>query len=292
MSLFTPLPQKTLSYGSKTLSLAIPQVMGILNITPDSSSDGGQFCDVKTALGRACQMVEQGASIIDIGAESTRPNATAVSPEQELDRLIPIVKAVRQELPHVWISIDTSSPVVMEQMAGLGADIWNDVRGLQRHGAAPMAARLNLPVVIMHSRGEPDTMDDLAVYDDVITQVKNELDKLINTAIDAGVKSEHIILDIGMGFAKNYEHHVALMTHLGKFIGDYPLLFGVSRKRFLGEVLRGIDLARTQNHTPTDRDDIGVAAALFAVQQGASIIRTHHVAATVDALALWQALSG
>lgn len=288
--LFCPLPAKKLQYHDKQLDLSYPQVMGILNITPDSFSDGGQFYQPASAVARACQMAQEGASIIDIGAESTRPNATAIDSTTELARLAQVVTAVRQALPDIWISIDTSKPDVMAHMAALGADMWNDVRGLQTDAAADMAAQLAMPVVIMHSRGEPDTMDLLADYDDPLQQIKAELDERIWHALNAGVLAHNIIIDVGMGFAKNHAHHLALMTQLHSLIGEYPMLFGVSRKRFLGEILHSLPLARTKQHSPNARDDIGMAAALLAVQQGASIIRTHHVAGTVDALALWHAL--
>ncbi|STZ55411.1 Dihydropteroate synthase [Moraxella lacunata] len=173
--LFAPLPNFALSANGKILNLSKPRIMGILNVTPDSFSDGGEFTATHTAFARVDEMIQQGVDIIDIGAESTRPNATPVTDELELARLTPIVTEIKKTYPNLWLSIDTSSPIVMEAMADLGADIWNDVRGLKRTGAAQMAADLGLPVVIMHARGEPATMDKMAVYDEVLEEVSAEL---------------------------------------------------------------------------------------------------------------------
>lgn len=237
-------------------------------------------------------MIRQGADIIDIGAESTRPNALQVTDELELQRLTPIVSEIRKNFPDVWLSIDTSSPTVMEQMAGLGADLWNDVRGLKRDGAAQMASRLALPVVIMHSRGEPDTMNKMAVYDDVIAEVSAELSLMIDRAVQVGVRHDNIVIDVGMGFAKNFEQHVTIMQNLSQFSElGYPMLYGVSRKRFVGEILANTNLPHLQDNIPTMRDTAGVALAVLAVAQGASIIRTHAVSETVEGLAAWWAIS-
>lgn len=289
MSLFQALPKTYLNYGQKQLDLSTPKIMGVLNVTPDSFSDGGRFNTIDTALAHTAKMIDEGASIIDIGAESNRPNANKISDDDELARLYPIVRAIRQAFPKCWLSIDTSSPVVMAAMAELGADMWNDVRGLKRAGAAKMASRLGVPVVIMHALGEPDTMDSLAEYTNVVADVRQQLLSLVNNAISQGVAERNIIIDVGMGFAKNYQHHVAILRQLTAFNLGYPMLFGVSRKRFLGEVLQ--KYTKKSNHKPIDRDGIGAAAAIFAVQQGASIIRTHNVGATADGLALWQALA-
>ncbi len=286
--MFDALPAYVLRAQGKVLELSTPKVMGIVNVTPDSFSDGGCYNTVDSALAQVQTMVNDGATIIDIGAESTRPNAAKVSTAEELSRLTPIVQAVRHHFPALWLSIDTSTPEVMAQMARLGADIWNDVRGLKRAGAKKLAAELGLPVVVMHGRGEPDTMHALSTYADPITDIKNELQQLIGEAQYAGVQKSQIILDVGMGFAKEFATHQALMRELHSFMAlGYPMLFGVSRKRFLGEVLATIG---KDNSNPCARDNIGVTTALLAVQQGASIIRTHNVPATVEALALWQLL--
>lgn len=294
MSLFQPLPKFELAYLGKTLDLSRPQVMGILNLTPDSFSDGGQFNQLDRALSRCQQMLDEGASIIDIGGESTRPNAKAVSTNEELSRVVPVVEAIRERFGRdIWLSIDTSNPAVMEAAAEAGADIWNDVRALSREGAREMAAKLDIPVIIMHMRGEPTTMNDFADYDEVVIEVIRELSAQVEASIQAGVRAENIIIDPGFGFAKNYDHHCELLTHLDRFqIFHRPLLFGVSRKRFLAEVLTKSGATACANNKATDRDVVGTAAGIFAIQQGASIIRTHNVAMMFEAASLWQQLSG
>lgn len=290
--LFAPLPNFALSANGKILNLSKPRIMGILNVTPDSFSDGGQFTATHTALVRVDEMLRQGADIIDIGAESTRPNATPVTDDLELARLTPIVREIKKTYPNLWLSIDTSSPAVMAQMADLGADIWNDVRGLQRAGACDMASRLALPVVLMHSRGEPLTMNKMAVYDDVLAEVLAELGGLVDKALRAGVRRENIVLDVGMGFAKEYGHHIDIVKHLGEFgkLG-YPMLFGVSRKRFVGEILAESGIETLANNNPAERDTASTALALFALAQGAGIVRTHNVAQVAQSLAVWYAFA-
>ncbi|STY93504.1 dihydropteroate synthase [Moraxella bovis] len=290
--LFAPLPNFALSANGKILNLSKPRIMGILNVTPDSFSDGGQFTATHTALARVDEMLRQGADIIDIGAESTRPNAAPVTDDLELARLTPIVREIKKTYPNLWLSIDTSSPAVMAQMADLGADIWNDVRGLQRAGACDMASRLALPVVLMHSRGEPLTMNKMAVYDDVLAEVLAELGGLVDKALRAGVRRENIVLDVGMGFAKEYGHHIDIVKHLGEFgkLG-YPMLFGVSRKRFVGEILAGSGIETLANNNPAERDTASTALALFALAQGAGIVRTHNVAQVAQSLAVWYAFA-
>lgn len=283
-----PLPKKTLSCGSRVLDLALPQVMGILNVTPDSFADGGQFIQLDAALRQAEQMLHDGASILDVGGESTRPNATPVSLQQELDRVLPVVDAIAQRLD-VVISVDTSTPQLFEQAAGLGASIWNDVRALSRPQALQTAARLGLPVVLMHNRGEPDQMNGLAQYQDVVAEVLQELLGRVDAALAAGVQRDNLILDVGFGFAKTTEQNLILLKHLAQLIPlGYPLLMGISRKRVLGQVLAD---QQGQPREVGQRIDAGVAAALIGVQQGASIIRTHDVRPTVDALRFWQAMS-
>lgn len=267
--------------------VATPKIMGILNITPDSFSDGGRFVRPKQALDQAALMIAQGADIIDVGAESTRPNADPVSDQEQLERLMPIVRAIVERFD-VCVSIDTSSPVVMEAMHALGARIWNDVRGLQSEGAAQMAAALDVPVVIMHHRGTPKTMDSLCHYDNVVAEVLCELKALTDNAISHGVKKERIIIDVGMGFAKDFFAHIAIIKSLDRFLTlGYPMLFGVSRKRFLGEL---ITLAGQDGSLPSDRLLLGATTDFLALQKGASIIRSHNVAATKQVLTLWQQL--
>ena len=293
MSLFNSLPEVIIQRNTKQLDLSSPQIMGILNVTPDSFSDGGRFTSVSAALKHCEKMVNEGATIIDIGGESTRPNAAPVSTQEELDRVVPIVTALRQSFDKaLWLSIDTSKPIVIEAAVAAGADIWNDVRALKQPGALDMAAKLDVPVVLMHMRGEPSTMDTLAHYDNVVSEVMAELQSRVDLAIKSGVKRDNIIVDPGFGFAKSYEHHCQLLRQLADFKAlQLPLLFGISRKRFVGEVLERSFIPAWQQHVKEQRDPVSAAAALFAVQQGASIIRTHNVAITSQMLALWQTLS-
>ena len=296
MSLFQPLPNYKVSSRDKTLDLSQPHVMGILNVTPDSFSDGGQFTAIDSAITHAKDMISAGATIIDIGGESTRPNAAAVSTEEEVQRVVPVVKAIRQQLgdigKDIWLSIDTSNPIIMQAAFEAGADIWNDVRALKREGAAEMAAKLDVPVMLMHMRGEPTTMNSLAQYDDVIKEVSTELTARIAEVTSLGVKREKIIIDPGFGFAKNYEHHCALLSQLERLqMLGLPMMFGISRKRFLAEVLRKSGVEALANTQALERDAVGTAAGIFALQQGASIIRTHNVAMMQQAVTLWQQLS-
>lgn len=280
-----PAQQITLNNGN-VLDLSRPQVMGILNVTPDSFSDGGKHNSLDTALTQCERMLAAGASIIDVGGESTRPQASSVSPAEEESRVLPVVAAIAQRFD-VAISIDTSTPSLMQQAVAAGANIWNDVRALQRQGAAAMAAKLAIPVMLMHSRGEPDTMMQLTTYDDVVADVMTELTQRIATAVQAGVQQENLILDVGFGFAKNTQQNLQLLKSLSQFhtLG-LPLMIGLSRKRMLADVLAQAGLENDIN----SRIPAGLAAALLAVQQGVSIIRTHDVAQTMQALSVQQAL--
>ena len=293
MPLFSPLPSFNISSRGKHLDLSIPHIMGILNVTPDSFSDGGRFNAVDSAVTHCKEMLAAGATIIDIGGESTRPNAQAVATAEEIQRVIPIVKAIRQQCGEkVWLSIDTSSPEVMQAAFHEGADIWNDVRALKREGAAAMAAQLDIPVMLMHMRGEPTTMNNLAHYDDVISEVSAELKSRTDEVVRLGVKRDNIIIDPGFGFAKNYEHHCALLTQLDKLQAlGFPIMFGISRKRFLAEVLTKSAIAAVADTQAWERDAAGTAAGIFALQQGASIIRVHNVAMMQQAVALWHQLA-
>ena len=292
MYLFDPLPTYTITSRQKVLDLSKPHIMGILNVTPDSFSDGGQFDGIDNALAHCQAMIESGASIIDIGGESTRPNAQAVMTDEEMRRVIPVVQAIRTHFgDEIWLSIDTSNPVVIQAAFIAGADIWNDVRALSRTGAATMAAQLDIPVMLMHMRGEPTTMNNLAHYKDVILEVSTELSNRIEEVTALGVKRDKIIIDPGFGFAKTYEHHCALLTQLDRLKAlGFPIMFGVSRKRFLAEVLQRSGVATAINTQAQERDTAGTAAGLLALQQGASIIRTHNVAMMQQAVALWQQL--
>lgn len=276
-----PLPNKILICGELSLDLSQPQIMGILNVTPDSFSDGGQFHHKNNALVHAQKMIEEGASIIDIGGESTRPHAAPVSIEEELARVVPVVEVLSQY--PVVLSIDTSTPEVMRAAVAAGAHIWNDVRALKRPFALETAADLDIPIILMHMRGEPNTMNALAQYEHVTQEVKAELVERIDAAIAAGVRHEHIILDAGFGFAKNTAQNLKLLQEFWQLneLG-YPLLSALSRKRFVGEVLNGADTAQ--------RDIASVTGHLLSIQQGASIVRTHNVKAMADAIKMWQAM--
>jgi len=293
MSLFQPLPSHEITSRDKTLDLSQPHIMGILNVTPDSFSDGGQFTVIDKAVAHCQKMIAEGATIIDIGGESTRPNADAVATGDEIQRVVPVVRAIRQQCgDSIWLSIDTSNPTVMQAAFEAGADIWNDVRALKREGAITVAAELDIPVMLMHMRGEPTTMNNLAHYDDVVDEVSTELVARIEEVTWLGVKREKIIIDPGFGFAKNYDHHCALLMQLEKLQAlGLPMMFGISRKRFLAEVLTKSGVQAVQTTTAVERDAAGTAAGIFALQQGASIIRTHNVAMMQQAVALWSQLS-
>ncbi len=273
-----PLPKQTLQCKDVSLDLARPHIMGILNVTPDSFSDGGKYNHKEQALQYALQMIKDGATIIDIGGESTRPGATPVSVKEELQRVLPVVEALAQH--DVIISVDTSEPEVIRQAVKKGAHIWNDVRALSRPDALAVAAELDIPVVIMHMRGEPTTMNQLANYEDVVEEVLRELTVRVEAAIAAGVRADNIIIDPGFGFAKNVSHNLKLLQDFWRLneLG-YPILSALSRKRFIGEALEGAEVK--------DRVIGSVTAHLLSIQQGASIVRVHNVKATSDAIKIW-----
>lgn len=262
-----------LSCGSRVLDLARPQVMGILNVTPDSFSDGGRYALKDAALKHAESMVRAGATLLDVGGESTRPGARAVSPTEELERVAPVVEAIARELD-VVISVDTSTPAVIREVARLGAGLINDVRSLRRDGALDAALDSGLPVCLMHMRGEPGDMQDDPQYTDVTTEVSDFLAQRMAECVAAGIKAERIVLDPGFGFAKTLEHNLSLFRHLERLHAlGRPLLVGVSRKTMIGKVLgREVD-ARLYG---------SLALAALAVAKGAQIIRVHDVAETVD----------
>lgn len=276
----TPLPQKKLKCGSYSLDLSEPQVMGILNVTPDSFSDGGQHHQKEQAYAHAMQMMSDGASIIDVGGESTRPGASSVEIEEEIRRVVPVVEMLSKE--KIILSIDTSQPEVIKAAIEAGAHIWNDVRALTRPHAIETAVQLDIPVIIMHMRGEPTTMNQLDQYHDIVEDVIFELTQRIQDALARGLQAENIVIDPGFGFAKNARQNLKLLNELWKLNGmGYPILSGLSRKRFIGEALQG---------ATADQRAIGsVAGHLISFQQGASIVRVHDVKAMVDAIRVWQA---
>ncbi|MDO7897327.1 dihydropteroate synthase [Pseudomonas citrulli] len=259
--------------GNRVLDLAQAHVMGILNVTPDSFSDGGRFSQLDAALRHAEAMVLAGATLIDVGGESTRPGARAVSPTEELERVAPIVERIHRELD-VIISVDTSTPAVMRETARLGAGLINDVRSLQRDGALDAAAATGLPVCLMHMLGEPGTMQDDPHYDDVTREVGEFLAQRLNQCAAAGIPAEKIILDPGFGFAKTLDHNLSLFKHMQALHAlGRPLLVGVSRKSMIGNAL---------GRPVGERLYGGLALAALALTKGARILRVHDVAETMD----------
>lgn len=262
-----------LSCGSRVLDLSRPHVMGILNVTPDSFSDGGQHASLDAALRHAQAMVAAGATLIDVGGESTRPGARVVSPLEELERVAPVVEAIARELD-VVISVDTSTPAVMREAARLGAGMINDVRSLARDGALDAASDSGLPVCLMHMRGEPADMQDDPRYDDVTAEVRSFLEARMQACASVGIGAERIVLDPGFGFAKTVAHNLSLFKRMESLHAlGRPLLVGVSRKSMIGNVL-GRDV--------NDRLYGSLALAALAVDKGARILRVHDVAQTVD----------
>ena len=267
--------------GSRVLDLAHTHVMGILNVTPDSFSDGGRFSQLDAALRHAAAMVAAGATIIDVGGESTRPGARAVSPVEEMERVAPIVERIHRELD-VIISVDTSTPAVMRETARLGAGLINDVRSLQRDGALDTAAATGLPVCLMHMLGEPGTMQDAPHYDHLVAEVTEFLVDRIAQCAAVGIAPERIILDPGFGFAKTLQHNLSLFKHMESLHAlGRPLLVGVSRKSMIGMAL---------NRPVGERLYGGLALAALAVAKGARILRVHDVAETVDVVRMIDAV--
>lgn len=259
--------------GNRVLDLTQTHVMGILNITPDSFSDGGRFNQRDLALRHAQAMVEAGATLIDIGGESTRPGARPVSVVEELERVAPLVEAISRELD-VIISVDTSTPAVMRESARLGAGLINDVRALRRDGALDAAAATGLPVCLMHMQGEPGTMQDHPHYDDLLGEVSSFLLERMQACASAGIPAERILLDPGFGFAKSHAHNLSLFKHMQALHAlGRPLLVGVSRKSMVGLAL---------NKPVTERLNGSLALAALAMTRGAKILRVHDVAETID----------
>ena len=287
---------KTLTCGSKTLDLSRPAVMGILNVTPDSFSDGGQLyageqIDLDKTLQSVESMLEQGADIIDIGGESTRPGASPVSVQQELDRVLPAVQAVNSRFDTL-ISVDTSTAEVIAEASHAGANLINDVRALQRPGALEAAAVSGLPVCLMHMQNQPDTMQANPSYIDVVSEVLEFLQQRKQVCVDAGISSDQILLDPGFGFGKTLLHNLALNTALDRFVDTgHSLLLGVSRKSMIGQLI---------NSNMDNRLVGSVIMALLMAQSVAArqaqvnshsglILRVHDVLETVQALTIWQA---
>ncbi|WP_315264145.1 dihydropteroate synthase [Pseudomonas fragi] len=259
--------------GNRVLDLAHTHVMGILNVTPDSFSDGGRFAALDAALRHAEAMVQAGATLIDVGGESTRPGAPVVLPQEELDRVAPVVERIARELD-VIISVDTSAPIVMTEVARLGAGLINDVRSLRREGALQAAAATGLPVCLMHMLGEPGDMQNNPHYEDLVGEVSTFLADSMARCAAAGIGAERIVLDPGFGFAKTLQHNLSLFKHMEALHAlGRPLLVGVSRKSMVGQTL---------NRPVAGRLYGSLALAALAMTKGARILRVHDVAETVD----------
>lgn len=279
--MFDTSPQ--LDCNGRILRLDRPRVMGIVNITPDSFSDGGAHFDADAAIAHGLRLAEEGADLLDIGGESTRPGAQGVSVEEELRRVIPVIEGLARATP-LPISIDTSKPEVMRAAVAAGAGLLNDVYGLRREGALGAAAELGMPVVLMHMLGEPRSMQAAPEYDDVAGEVHRFLAERIFAAEMAGIAKKNIVVDPGFGFGKTTAHNLQLLAQLRRFTElGVPVLAGLSRKRSIGEL--------TGRSEPRARAAGSVAAHLIAAQNGAMLLRVHDVAPTVDALKVWQAVA-
>lgn len=264
---------ETLTCGARTLDLSAPVVMGILNVTPDSFSDGGRFTERDAALRQAERMLADGAAIIDVGGESTRPGAAPVSEQQELDRVVPVVEALTSELDAL-VSVDTSTAAVIRGAAAAGAGMINDVRALRRSGALDAAAASGLPVCLMHMRGEPGNMQDDPRYQDVTAEVVDFLRQRIAACGQVGIPRERLLVDPGFGFAKTVAHNLTLMHEMAALQElALPILIGISRKSLFGKLL-GRDV--------NERLPASLAAAVMCVERGAMIVRAHDVKETVD----------
>lgn len=273
----------TLDCNGRPLKLDRVRVMGIVNVTPDSFSDGGAHASVDAAIAHGLRLVDEGADLLDIGGESTRPGAAAVDVEDELRRVIPVIERLSRETT-VPISIDTSKPEVMRAAVAAGAGMINDVRALRGEGALEAAAALRVPVVLMHMQGEPRSMQDAPTYDDVVADVHRFLAERMFACEMSGIDRKRIVIDPGFGFGKTRDHNLALLAQLQRFTElGVPVLAGLSRKKTIGEI--------TGRDVPADRVHGSVAAHLIAAQRGARIVRVHDVAATVDALKVWDALA-
>ncbi|MCG8434147.1 MAG: dihydropteroate synthase [Gammaproteobacteria bacterium] len=270
-----------LKFGDTTLSLEAPIVMGVLNVTPDSFSDGGRYLSPENALRRAREMLDEGVDIVDVGGESTRPGADSVSTEEELQRVIPIIEALAADIP-VPVSIDTSKAEVMRAAVTAGAAMINDVYALRSPGALETAVACDVPVCLMHMQGEPRTMQLAPHYDNVVEDVAGFLQGRVDEAVAAGIDPGKVIIDPGFGFGKSLDHNLVLLRSLPRLLqSGYPVLVGMSRKSMIGALL----------DTPVDNRLHGsIALAVIAAIQGAHIIRVHDVKATRDALRIVRAV--
>jgi dihydropteroate synthase len=275
-------PHAVFRCGAYSLPLDRPLIMGIVNVTPDSFSDGGRYLQHESAIAHARSLIEEGADILDVGGESTRPGAAAVTLIEERRRVLPVVEALAG--CGIPVSVDTRKPDLMREAIAAGASLVNDIGGGEAPGVLELIAAAGAAVCLMHKQGEPQTMQQHPRYDDVVAEVRAYLGERVDAAIAAGVARDSIAIDPGFGFGKTYEHNLALLKHLPSFAAlGVPVLAGLSRKAMLGKIT---------GREPHARVHASVAAALFAAEQGARILRVHDVAATRDALAVWWTLSG
>ncbi|MEO7917084.1 MAG: dihydropteroate synthase, partial [Dokdonella sp.] len=274
--------QKTLDCAGRLLILDRPRIAGIVNVTPDSFSDGGRFLDPAAAIAHGLKLAAEGADLLDVGAESTRPGADDVSVDEEIARIVPVIEGLARQtmLP---ISVDTSKPEVMRAAVAAGACMINDVRALRNDGALETAATLGVPVCLMHMYGDPRSMQDDPHYDDVVGSVHRFLAERIFACQMAGIETKRLLIDPGFGFGKTLEHNLALLRAITRFAELAPVLVGLSRKGMIGTLI-----GREQAE---QRAAGSATAALIAVQRGASIVRVHDVAETRDALLVWNAVA-
>ncbi|HXR63762.1 MAG TPA: dihydropteroate synthase [Rudaea sp.] len=273
----------TLNCGGRALRLDRPRIAGVINVTPDSFSDGGSFLDAGDAIAHGLKLAEEGADLLDVGGESTRPGAAEISAQDEIARVVPVIEALAKKTA-IPIAIDTSKPEVMRAAVAAGAGFINDVRALRRDGALDAAAALKVPVCLMHMQGEPGTMQDAPHYEDVVSDVRRFLAERLFACEMSGIDKKRVVVDPGFGFGKTLEHNLALLRALDQFAAlGVPLLVGLSRKGMIGTL--------TGRERPADRAAGSAAAALLAVQKGAAIVRVHDVAVTRDALAVWEAVA-
>lgn len=261
--------------NNKSLDLSRPHVMAILNVTPDSFSDGGKYNSIELALAQVDKMIKAGVSIVDVGGESTRPGAPDVSLEEELRRVVPVIKAIREKYD-VWISVDTSKAEVMRQAIDAGADLINDIRSLQEPGALEVAAEANLPICLMHMKGQPRTMQVDPHYDDLMGDVSAFLEERIAACEAAGIDKSQLILDPGFGFGKTIEHNYHMLAHLEKLHEfGLPILAGMSRKSMIFKLL---------DKPAAECTNASVVCATIAAMKGAQIIRVHDFEETIEAM--------
>jgi dihydropteroate synthase len=268
--------------GSQTIDLSRPAVMGVLNVTPDSFSDGGQYREIDTAVGHGLRMVQEGAAIIDVGGESTRPGADPVDVDEEIRRVVPVIEKLRAQSDAI-ISVDTSKPEVMRAAAAAGAGLINDVRALSEEGALEAAIATQCAVCLMHMQGDPRSMQAAPHYVDVVNEVKAFLEQRVRVSRAAGLAADRIVIDPGFGFGKTLEHNLQLLRHLHQLGTELPIMVGLSRKSIVG---------RLTGRPAGERVHGSVALAVMAVINGARIVRVHDVGATVDALKTVMAVQG